>query len=53
MTRARKRLGTTGVYAYSSRVPAVRPTMDYTARVIPQRSGVTVPLEADYILWQR
>jgi starch phosphorylase len=53
MTRARKRLGKTGAFLYSARVPAVRPTMDYTARVIPHRTGVEVPLEANYILWQR
>ena len=30
-----------------------RPARDYTARVIPQRSGVAVPLESARILWQR
>ncbi len=30
-----------------------RPAADYTARVIPHCSGVTVPLEADPILRQR
>jgi len=42
-----------GVYAYSGRAPATRPATDYTARVIPQHSGVAVPLEATRILWQR
>ncbi len=34
-------------------VPATRPAKDYTARVIPQHSGVAVPLESARILWQR
>jgi starch phosphorylase len=38
---------------YSTQVPTTRPATDYTARVIPQHSGVAVPLEADPILWQR
>ncbi len=42
-----------GVYVYRAQAPASRPAADYTARVIPHCSGVTVPLEADPILWQR
>jgi FMN phosphatase YigB (HAD superfamily) len=34
------------------RYPA-RPSADYTARLVPQCSGVAVPLEAAQILWQR
>ena len=34
-------------------LPTTRPARDYTARVIPQRSGVAVPLESARILWQR
>jgi hypothetical protein len=33
-------------------VPAARAITNYTARVIPHCSGVTVPLEAAQILWQ-
>jgi len=40
-------------HAYSARVPATRPATDYTTRVIPHFEGVTVPLEAARILWQR
>lgn len=40
-------------YTYSAQVPATRPATDYTARVIPQRNGVAVPLENTRILWQR
>jgi glycogen phosphorylase len=38
---------------YRARVPATRPAADYTARIIPRHNGVTVPLEANQILWQR
>jgi starch phosphorylase len=38
---------------YEARVPAARPAKDYTARVVPERHGVAVPLEFDRILWQR
>ena len=42
-----------GGYVYRAAVPAARPANDYTARVIPQRAGVSVPLESARILWQR
>jgi starch phosphorylase len=38
---------------YNAKAPAKRPASDYTPRVIPQRSGVAVPLESARILWQR
>jgi starch phosphorylase len=38
---------------YRATVPTTRPAKDYTARVIPQRSGAAVPLESARILWQR
>ena len=38
---------------YRAAVPATRPATDYTARVVPHRSGVAVPLESARILWQR
>ncbi|MGD1031792.1 MAG: alpha-glucan family phosphorylase [Opitutaceae bacterium] len=38
---------------YHATVPGVRPASDYTARVMPRRTGVAVPLESDRILWQR
>jgi starch phosphorylase len=37
---------------YSTSVPATRPATDYTPRIIPALSGVSVPLEATSILWQ-
>ena len=38
---------------YHATVSTGRPAKDYTARVMPQRSGVAVPLESARILWQR
>jgi starch phosphorylase len=52
MGRGQQLVGAKG-YVYTAEVPAARPAMDYTARVIPHRSGVVVPLEAARILWQR
>ena len=40
-------------YVYHAAVLTKRPAGDYTARVIPKRSGVAVPLESAHILWQR
>jgi starch phosphorylase len=42
-----------GSWVYRATVPATRPATDYTARAIPQHSGVEVPLESAHILWQR
>jgi starch phosphorylase len=42
-----------GRSVYRATAPAARPAEDYTARVMPQRSGVAVPLESARILWQR
>jgi starch phosphorylase len=52
MARGR-RLADGDGYIYSARIPATRPAANYTARVIPHRAGVSVPLEAARILWQR
>jgi glycogen phosphorylase len=38
---------------FHATVPNTRPASDYTPRLIPQRSGVAVPLESSRILWQR
>lgn len=40
-------------WIYHATVFTTRPARDYTARVIPQHSGVAVPLESARILWQR
>jgi len=53
MKRVRQLVGATNGYAYRVEVPATRPVTDYTARLIPHRDGVLVPLESPHILWQR
>jgi len=53
MTRIRELAGDAGGYAYRASVPAARPASDFTARIIPCRPGVNVPLETAEILWQR
>jgi starch phosphorylase len=53
MQRVRQLVGATYGYAYRVEVPATRPVTDYTARVVPHRDDVTVPLEDAHILWQR
>jgi starch phosphorylase len=45
--------GAPGGSIYSVTVSAARPAADFTARVIPHRNGVAVPLEDGRILWQR
>jgi starch phosphorylase len=53
MNRVRQLAGASGGYVYTAAVSAARPPADYTARVIPQRDGVAIPLEDERILWQR
>src|SRR5450432_2331884 len=53
MERVRQLPGASRGYSYRARVSATRPANDYTARVIPQYSGVAIPLEDTRILWQR
>jgi len=53
MKRVRQLVGALNGFAYRTEVPATRPATDYTARVIPHRDGVAVPLEEIHILWQR
>jgi starch phosphorylase len=53
MTRVHQLEGTPGAGLYRVSVPATRPAADYTVRIVPCRHGVSVPLEAPHILWQR
>ena len=53
MVRARRLAGAPGRYVYARRCPRPAQRRDYTARVIPRREGVAVPLEIHRILWQR
>jgi starch phosphorylase len=45
--------GVPGGHVYAAAVPAARPAEDYTARAIPWRDGVAIPLEDARIVWQR
>ena len=42
-----------GGYVFSATVAAGRPAAGYTARLMPQCNGVSIPLEDPRILWQR
>jgi starch phosphorylase len=42
-----------GFYFFHTEVPTVRPISDYTARIIPDKPGVSIPLENNKILWQK
>ncbi len=52
MTRLRDLPGAPGG-VYSATVSVSRPAGDFTPRVFPHFNGVSVPLEAGQILWQR
>lgn len=53
MTRGNEMVGSMGGYIFRAAVPAQRSVSDYTARIIPFRKGVQLPLEENAILWQR
>ena len=53
MKQDRQMEGASGGYVYTAAVSAIRPPMDYTARVLPHHKGVAVPLESARLLWQR
>ena len=53
MKRVRQLVGAINGYLYGAGVPATRPASDYTARVLPHRDGIAIPLEEARILWQR
>jgi starch phosphorylase len=45
--------GPSGAYLYRAAVSAARPADHYTARLLPARDGVAIPLEVSRISWQR
>jgi len=53
MTRVRSEEAATGRHTYCATVPATRPVSDYTARIMPHCVGLHVPLEEDWICWQK
>jgi starch phosphorylase len=53
MQRALQPVAEPGVSVYRAAVSSERPMADYSARVIPNRESVAIPLEDAHILWQR
>lgn len=53
MERVQSLQGAINSYVYRERVPATRPAMHYTPRIVAYRAGANVPLEAPFILWER
>jgi len=53
MQRVRAIAGVAGAHLYRAAVSTARPAEHYTARVIPARDGVAIPLEDSRISWQR
>jgi glycogen phosphorylase len=51
MSRGERLVGSANGFMYTARIPAARPAADYTPRLIPHHDGVSVPLEASFILW--
>jgi starch phosphorylase len=45
-------VGLAGSFVYSTQVSSARPAADYTPRIVPFHAGVSVPLEAPFILWR-
>jgi len=52
MNRGERLVGSVNGFIYTARVPASRPAVDYTPRIVPDHDGAFVPLEASYILWE-
>jgi len=53
MTRVEPLAAAATSFAYTVAVPATRPASDYTPRLVPHHPHAAVPLEANYISWQR
>jgi starch phosphorylase len=53
MIRDRQMEGTEHGFVYKARVPATRPSGEFTARIVPRYPGVAIPHEDTHILWQR
>lgn len=46
-------VGAENGFLYTTQIVSERPASDYTARLIGQMDGVSIPLEESHILWQR
>jgi starch phosphorylase len=52
MQRGEPLIGSANAFLYVASVPASRPASDYTPRVVPYKTGASVPLEAPFIRWR-
>jgi starch phosphorylase len=52
MQRGEALVGSVNAFLYSASLPVSRPASDYTPRVIPNKAGASVPLEAPFICWR-
>ncbi len=53
MTRLHHEGRLSGEHTYRATVPADRAPADYTVRIMPHAAGLAVPLEENWILWQK
>ena len=51
MNRGEPLVGSANGFVYTASVPASRPAVDYTPRMVPRYKGASVPIEAPFILW--
>jgi len=42
-----------GCHWYRASVPSTRPALDYTPLITTRHAGLSVPLEDNWILWQK
>ncbi len=53
MAKVRALSSSANTFLYHATLPNTRPITDYTARIVPFFPGVSVPLEATQIIWQK
>jgi starch phosphorylase len=53
MKQVRPLVGATHGFTYRVEMPSLRPSSDYTARLIPNLNEVSIPLENNRVLWQK
>lgn len=53
MTQKEPLKGAANAFLYTAAVPESEPSASYTPRILPSHPNVAIPLEADYVLWQK
>ncbi len=53
MQRSRPLVGAINGYVYTADVATDRPAADFTVRIVPYDAAVSIPLESNFILWQK